>query len=185
MRDPNPADEELVQFLKNDDAVAFGIVYRRYWRPLFAFVVRQLDSKEDAEEIIHDLMLGLWQNRANTHIQNLRVYLFIGTRNLINKSIRERINLRKYREYQLLMGVSEHLDAGDPPDADKLAEAIEKVLKNMPEKTARIFRMSKMDEMPVKSIATKMDLSEKAVEYHITKSMKRLRHQLKNFHSDN
>jgi len=185
MRDPNPADNELVYSLKNDDACAFNAIYRRYWRQLFAFVLRQLDSKEDAEEIVHDLMLSLWQNRATSRIQNLRVYLFIGVRNLVNKSIRERINLRKYREYQLLAGVSEHLDASEPPDADQLAQAIEKVLKNMPEKTALIFRMSKMDEMPVKSIASKMELSEKAVEYHITKSMKLLRHQLKNFHSDN
>ncbi len=83
------------------------------------------------------------------------------------------------------MGVSEHLDTSEPPDADQLAQAIEKVLRKMPEKTALIFRMSKMDEMPIKSIASKMELSEKAVEYHITKSMKLLRHQLKNFHSDN
>lgn len=60
MRDPKPADDELVNSLKNDDAVAFGIIYRRYWRQLFAFVLRQLDSKEDAEEIVHDLMLSLW-----------------------------------------------------------------------------------------------------------------------------
>ncbi|GHB86460.1 sigma-70 family RNA polymerase sigma factor [Persicitalea jodogahamensis] len=185
MRDHNPADEELVKLLKNDDAVAFGLIYRRYWRQLFTFVMRQLDSKEDAEEIVHDQMLSLWQNRANSNIRNLKVYLFVGTRNLVNKSIRERINIRKYREYQLLMGVGEHLDASDPPDANKLAEAIENVLKDMPEKTARIFRMSKMEEIPVKSIASKMELSEKAVEYHITKSMKLLRHQLKTFHSDN
>lgn len=185
MRDPKPADEELVHLLKNDGDDAFGVIYRRYWRRLFAFVMQQLDSKEDAEEIVHDLMLSLWQNRANSHIQNLNVYLFTGIRNLVNKSIRERINLRKYREYQLLIGVSEHLDAGEPLDANKLAKAIDKVLEEMPEKTARIFRMSKMEEMPVKSIASKMELSEKAVEYHITKSMKLLRHQLKNFHSDN
>ncbi len=185
MRDPNPADEELVHSLKKDDATSFGIIYRRYWRQLFTFVMQQLDSKEDAEEIVHDLMLSLWQNRAHSHIQNLRVYLFIGTRNLVNKSIRERINLKKYREYQLLMGVSEYLAASEPPDSNKLKEAVEKVLMKLPEKTSRIFRMSKMEEMPVKAIASKMELSEKAVEYHLTKSMKLLRHQLKNFHSDN
>lgn len=185
MRDPKPADDELVNSLKNDDAVAFGIIYRRYWRQLFTFVFRQLDSKEDAEEIVHDLMLSLWQNRANSRIQNLRMYLFIGIRNLVNKSIRERINLRKYREYQLLMGVSEQLDATEPSDANQLAEALERVLAKMPEKTARIFRMSKMDQMAVKSIASEMELSEKAVEYHITKSMKLLHQQLKNFYSDN
>lgn len=52
-------------------------------------------------------MLSLWQNRSRAHIQNLEVYLFIAIRNLTHKSIKSQINLRKYREYQLLTRVTD------------------------------------------------------------------------------
>ncbi|CAG5067998.1 hypothetical protein DYBT9623_00726 [Dyadobacter sp. CECT 9623] len=179
------ADEMLVDLMKSDDADAFKIIYQRYWRQLYGFVYQQLGYKEDSEEVVHDLMLSLWQNRKHSQIQHLRIYLFIGARNLTNKLIKSHINLRKYREYQLLHQVFEFKDSEDIFKANDLTNAIEKVLKKMPEKTATIFRMSKIDEIPVKKIALKMDLTDKAVEYHITKSLKMLRQHLQGFHSDN
>ncbi|GHB65411.1 sigma-70 family RNA polymerase sigma factor [Persicitalea jodogahamensis] len=185
MRESNLTDEELVHLLKKSNPNAYEAIYKRYWRYLYGFVFQQLGTKEDAEEIVHDLMLSIWQNRQTVCIQNLKVYLFIAARNLTNKSIKARINLRKYQEHVLLHEVFDNFQTNEIPSPHSLSQAVEKVLTQMPEKTARIFRMSKMDELPVKTIASKMDLSEKAVEYHITKSLKLLRHQLQNFHSDN
>lgn len=185
MRKPNLTDEELVDLLNKSDSDAFEAIYKRYWRYLYGFVFQQLGTKEDAEEIVHDLMLSIWQNRQSVCIQNLKVYLFIAARNLTNKSIKARINLRKYQEHLLLREVLENFQHNEIPSSLDLSQAVERVLDQMPEKTARIFRMSKMDELPVRTIASKMDLTEKAVEYHITKSLKMLRHQLQNFHSDN
>jgi RNA polymerase sigma-70 factor (family 1) len=185
MCEPNLTDEELVFLLQNSDADAFETIYKKYWRYLYGFVYQQLGTKEDAEEIVHDLMLSIWQNRQTAVIQNLKVYLFIAARNLTNKSIKARINLRKYQEHLLLREVFENFQTNEILGTLDLSQAVEQVLTQMPEKTARIFRMSKMDELPVKTIASKMELTEKAVEYHITKSLKMLRHQLQNFHSDN
>jgi RNA polymerase sigma factor (sigma-70 family) len=179
------SDTELLSLLKEDDTCAYEVIYRRYWRQLYSFLFQQLGSKEEAEEIIHDLMLSLWQNRHCSRIQNLRVYFFIAARNLTNKAIKAQISLRKYREYQLLHEVFESTDTPEFIQTSNLMAAIEKILNELPEKTARIFKMSKMDELPVKIIASKMDLTEKAVEYHITKSLKRLRQRLHIFHSDN
>jgi RNA polymerase sigma-70 factor (ECF subfamily) len=185
MHYPNLPDDLLVDLLKKDDSKAFEVIYRRYWRQLYGFVYQQLGSKEEAEEIVHDLMLSLWQNRQQSHIQNLKVYFFIAARNLTNKFIKSQINLRKYREYQILHEVFEKIDTHEIFNVNELSKAIEQALKKMPEKTATIFKMSKIEELPVKKIASQMDLTEKAVEYHITKSLKMLRLYLQDFHSDN
>ncbi|SDG30690.1 RNA polymerase sigma-70 factor, ECF subfamily [Dyadobacter soli] len=178
-------DESLLGLLIAGDSKAFEAIYQRYWRKLFGFTYQLVGSKEDCEEIIHDLMTSLWQNRERSNIRNLQVYIFIAARNLSNKYIKSKIDFRKYLEYQL---INEILDNGDaekiisPRDLDF---AIEKALKKMPEKTATIFRLSKMDNMPVKKIALQMHLTDKAVEYHITKSLKVLREQLRGFTSYN
>ena len=183
MLHPEVPDSTLVDELGNGNARAFELIYHRYWQPLYRFAYQQLDSQEDAEEVIHDLMLSLWQNRMQVSIQNLRIYLFVATRNLVNKLIKAQINLRRYREYQLLHGVFE--SSQDISTSDELAQAIERVVRQMPEKTARVFTMSKLDRMPVKKIASSLQISEKAVEYHITKSLRLVRQYLRAFQSDN
>lgn len=185
MQLPELTDMELVEKLKAGDAHAFRMIYYRYWRRIYGFVYQQLGSKEEAEEVIHDLMLRLWDNREQAEIQSLRVYLFIAARNLVNRQIRSQVNLRKYREYQLMHELFEHVDTDEIFNENQFTEALERVLSRLPEKTAMVFRKSKIEELPVKRIAIEMGLTDKAVEYHITKSMRIVREQLRGFHSDN
>ena len=65
--------------------------------------------------------------------------------------------------------------------ARELSEAIDIATRQLPEKTRQVFRMSRFEEQSVKEIAQTMNISEKAVEYHITKSLKILRLHLKDF----
>lgn len=178
-------DETLLNRLKEDSSSAFETIYRRYWRQLFVFVYQQIGSKEETKEIIQELMLSIWQNRAKSDIHNLRSFLFIAARNLTNKYFRKEINLRKYREHQLMQEVFESTDADEIVNESQLSKAIEKALERLPEKTALIFRMNKLDDLSVKKIATEMGLSDRAVEYHLTKSMRVVRKHLQKFLTDN
>lgn len=179
------SDKTLLELMQEGNALAFEVIYKKYWRQLYGFVYQQIGSREDTEEIIQELMTSLWQNRAISEIRNLNAFLFISARNLINRYIRNQINLRKYQEYKLMKDVYDGINIEENFNATQLMDSIEKTLANLPEKTATIFRLSKMDKLPVKVIASKMGLSDKAVEYHITKSLKVLREQLKGFHLDN
>jgi RNA polymerase sigma factor (sigma-70 family) len=66
-----------------------------------------------------------------------------------------------------------------------LSKAVDEAMKKLPEKSVEIFKMSRFENQSVKAIAQQLNLSEKAVEYHITKSLKVLKEQLKAYHSDN
>ncbi len=178
-------DGSLMDLLRNSDAKAFEVIYRRYWHQLYGFVYQQTGSKEEAEEIIQEIMLSLWKNRSTSHIRDLGAFLFIAARNLTNRYFREKINLRKYREYELMREVFENIDFDRVFSENELSKAIERALDQLPEKTATIFRMNKLDDLPVKAIAEQLGLSDKAVEYHITKSLKAIRHRLNEFISDN
>ena len=66
-----------------------------------------------------------------------------------------------------------------------LSKAVEEAMKKLPEKSVEVFKLSRFENQSVKEIARQLNLSEKAVEYHITKSLKVLKEHLKAFHSDN
>jgi RNA polymerase sigma-70 factor (family 1) len=185
MRYLDMTDESLVLLMKSSETDAFEALYSRYWRQLYGFAYQQLGVKEEAEEVVQDLMTTLWQNRQVSEIQDFRIYVFIAVRNLVNKTIKAKINHRKYTEFLLLQEVAEHSKVNEALTSEELKKAVEQAMKQMPEKTAKVFRMSKLDEVPVKAIARKLGLTDKAVEYHITKSIKLLRDHLKHFHHEN
>ena len=58
-------------------------------------------------------------------------------------------------------------------------------MRKLPEKTSRVFQLSRFENRPVKEIAEELNISEKAVEYHITKSLKALRENLWMYYSSN
>jgi len=185
MYDSEVTDETLMSNLKNDDSRAFEAIYRRYWRRLFVFVYHQIGSKEEANEILQDLMVSLWLNRSDSDIHNLKLFLFIAARNLVNKYFRRQINLRKYWEYQLMQDVADSIEADYAVNEKELMKAIENALEGLPEKTANIFRMNKLDKVSINKIAIHMGLSDRAVKYHLTKSMHMVRAHLERYLSNN
>ena len=77
----------------------------------------------------------------------------------------------------------EKLEACDPKEifSDEVNRIIHKTLKNLPEQTHRIFEMSRFENKTVKEIADETNLTIKGVEYHITKALKALRINLKDY----
>ena len=51
----------------------------------------------------------------------------------------------------------------------------------LPERTREIFIMSRIQNLPHKEIAEKLNISYKSVEFHITKALRELRIQLKDY----
>lgn len=181
----NYDDSELIILLRKGSTKAFEAIYTRYWKKLYAFVYRNLHSKEEAEEILHEVFLSLWNNRNEATINHLGIYLFIAARNQINKIIRREINFRRYREFEIMSRLEEMAATDDEFNELDFSSKLEQVLARMPEKTALVFKLSKLEQLPVKEIAHRLDLSEKAIEYHITKSMKLIRQRFRDSLSDN
>jgi RNA polymerase sigma-70 factor (ECF subfamily) len=63
-------------------------------------------------------------------------------------------------------------------DARFMQEFLSGIVEELPEKARLIFHYSRDLELSVTEIAGKMDLSPKAVEYHITKALRSLREAL-------
>ena len=174
-------EQEILHGLHEGSEKAFDIIFRNYWQPLFDLAASKLESMEDAEEIVQDVFASLWQRRNEQTINNLSYYLFSSVRNKIIDFIRARITKRKYwQQYQQFPFYFDQTTQ-DTVEANDLNAVIEKMVNTMSDKTQKIFRLNKIDGRSVNEIASSMKLSEKTIEYHLTKSVKQLRVYLKNF----
>lgn len=84
-------DLSLLNALRQGDGNAFDHLFRRYYPMLCAYAHR-LVSLEDAEEIVQEVMLWLWENRGDLIIESsLNQYLFKMTyRRVLNHLTRNR-----------------------------------------------------------------------------------------------
>lgn len=178
-------DEQLVMKLSEGNKIAFGEIYDRYWYKLFCIAYHQIGTKEEAEELVHDLFESLWNRREQSNIRHLNSYLVISMKNLITNFIKSKITWRKYKEYVILQKMQENALTENTAEFTDLSQALDNALKKLPEKTSKIFQLSRFENQSVKEIAKELNLSEKAVEYHITKSLKVLKDHLWIYHTQN
>ena len=185
MRLTKYSDEELVGLLGEGNNQAFEEIYRRYWYRLFGVAYHETGTREEAEELVHDLFEQLWNRRQQLTIRHLSTYLVVSMKHLVVNYIKSQITHRKYQEYLIFSELQQSTTTEDVVHFADLSKAVEEAMKKLPEKSVEIFKLSRFENQSVREIARHMNLSEKAVEYHITKSLKLLKEQLKTFHSDN
>lgn len=173
-------DDKLCQLLSDDDKNAFQEIYKRYWKKLY-IVAERKTHRQNAEEIIQDLFANLWQNRKN-RINNLKFYLFSSVKYGILNQIKKEINEQKFAEYALYSLQNSDNSTDYTLLLNDLSESLESGLAKLPAKTQQIFKMSRFELLSIKAIALKCDLSEKAIEYHISQALKTLKDHLKNYH---
>jgi RNA polymerase sigma-70 factor (family 1) len=174
-------DEILLKLLKASDEFAFKEIYSRNWQRLYYTATNKINSREVAEDIIQTVFTDLWDKRLHHTIQNIGGYLDAAVKyqviNYIKAVVSKTVHLSNFSERQRI----------DENDADlfllvrELNNAIDKAIAQLPQKTQTIFRLSRFEKQSNKDISRIMDLSEKAVEYHITQSLKILRLHLKDF----
>jgi RNA polymerase sigma-70 factor (family 1) len=168
-------DMELVATLKTGDKTAFAEIYNRYWDKLFSMAGHKLDHLEDAEEVVQNIFISLWNRRTTLNITStLNSYLAVSVKYRVIKVLEKQYYQRKYtgslsKEHKLDDSTQEWLEFTE------LKAQLEQLVKGLPDKCQLVYRMSREDGCSQKEIAGKLDISEKTVEAHLGKALKTIR----------
>lgn len=174
-------DEDLVDRLREGDSAAFVDIYEKYWYKVFLSAYRRVGDKEVARELTQDLFLKIWDRRLKMKIDKLENYLMIAIKNSVIGYIEKQLAANRYLKYYKSFISMHTLSTENAVNFNELSEAIEKGLIKLPEKSRTVFKLHKLDHWPVDKVAHHLQLSEKTVGYHLTKSVKFMRIFLKEF----
>lgn len=173
---------DLINRLKLGDAAAYEKIYNGYSKELLSQAYKKTGDKVIAQELIQNIFISLWEKRATADIKDLRNYLFGSLKFGVINHIRAEVVANRYIEYEQITYRANSEDTSSMVGLKDLSEIIEKSLNSLPEKTQEVFRLSRYSHQSTKDISNGLNISEKAVEYHITRSLKRIREYLKNFY---
>lgn len=166
-------DIELLQLLQGGDKKAFIEIYNRYWEQLVDIGYYFTKDKQAVEEIVDDVFIRLWERPENFQIRSLPDYLGTAVKFGIFKSL-----LKTRRRQTLFKNYSASILSTDEEQRieAKFTEAyVNGIIETLPKKSRLIYKYSRQKGMSIAAIAKEMNMNQKAVEYHITKTLKLLR----------
>lgn len=173
------SDFELVALIKRDDHDAYREIYYRYTSILFTHAYSKLQDRDEAKDLVQDVLSNLWLKRNTVQIQtNISGYLYISLRNRIINSI-----AHKKIQTEYLDSLQEYLNKTNA-DTDfltrtnQLTAIVEAEVLKMPVRMREIFELSRKDHLTHRQIAEKLGISEKTVKDHINNALKILRIKL-------
>jgi len=175
------AEFDVVESLRKGSVSAFEHIFRLYWKPLYTMARAKLDSHDDAEEVLQQVFSNLWEQRDRLRVENLSAYLFTAVKNRIINCIRSRINQRKYWEYYRTFVPKDQHTTENMVTLDDMNEVLEAAINLLPEKSRKVFKLSRFEGRSNSEIANLLKLSEKAIEYHLTRSLREIRVHMKDY----
>ncbi len=178
-------NNQLYTKLKAGDKSAFQDLFEKYYTSLFFYACKFVDD-ELARDLVHDIFMIFWQNRENINItSSLSAYLFRMVRNrclqeIERQKVRDDFNQESIQSLKLdeLAYYNDGLKSIIELELEqKLKEAMDK----MPDGCRKVFVMSRFDGLKNREIAEQLEISVKAVEKQMTKALKILKLELKDY----
>ena len=172
-------DFELISRIKEGDESAFRIVFDLYSSKLYAFSYRFLKEKEPCQEVVQEVFLNLWINRAKLDNQYpIAPYLYTITRRLTLNVLRHVATSQSAMDKMWLNVKKVSNETEEEVFLEDLSRFTEQVLSKMPKQQQLIFRMSRHQELSYDEIADELNISRNTVKNHLVAALKTLRTQL-------
>lgn len=178
----NKSNTELVKLLKKGDRVAFYNIYERYCKRLFGFVLRYIKVEADAEGIVQEVFIKIWESRNKLDAYtSFESFLFTITYNATISLLRKRANEQKYLEHlKSIQQIQKAPDLIDELQLNELNEQVQTLLEELTPRQKEIFQLSREEGLTHEEIAKKLDISLNTVKKHMANSLSFLKSRIDN-----
>lgn len=178
-----PVEERhLVRQLKEGNQASFKALYSTYAPKLFAFSKKYLHAHHDAEEIVQEVFLRIWEKRDNVdENQSFSSYVFQAAKHRIFNGFRKKVNEQAYLDFLMNSGSFPGNFTELEVEYHEVKQKAELAINAMPPKRQEIFRLSRETGLKNKEIAEKLKISIKTVENQMGQALKFLKEELQEY----
>lgn len=173
------SDEQLFELLKLGDEAAYELLYDRLFYPLLSQAIRKVRSLEDAQDLVQDLFLNLWNKRTQIKIEGKVIFfLFTSLRNsIINFYIKTKKKEEREELFLYFNALYEETTARTI-HKNELERIIQNEIDALPLKMKQVYLLSRNQELSHKEIAELMAISELTVKKQVANALKILKKKI-------
>jgi RNA polymerase sigma-70 factor (ECF subfamily) len=182
-------DADLLQRIARDDRQAFEELYERFSRPLYATALRILNDSAEAQDIVQDTFLALWEKAAT--YESARGSAFAWAVTLTRNRAIDRIRMRSRRAELLSAATDEEAGlkptATGPDSAAKLlskehATVLRAAVASLPAEQKQAVDLAFFGGLTQQEIATRLSEPLGTVKARIRRGLLKLRDSLGGHH---
>lgn len=173
----NKSNTELIKLLKKGDMAAFDAIYNQYCHKLHQFVFMYLKQEEDAEEVVQEVFIKIWESREKVDVYlSFESFLFTIAYNSTMSLLRKRVSETKSREYlKSLQKIETEEMVIDEIQYNELNNKVQSLLEQLSPRQSEIYLLSREEGLSHKEIAIKLNISESTVNNHLVTILKFLK----------
>ncbi|MDR2041694.1 MAG: RNA polymerase sigma-70 factor [Tannerella sp.] len=176
----NYYDELFRKVAMKDDESAFRTLFYQFFTPLCGYAMRYVPNWDDCEDIVQETFLKFWKNRKSLAFnRSFRSFLVASVKNacidLLRRQDTESTGRERFAHHPADES-SEELYA-----LTELEQMLDAALAKLPEPVRAIFVMNRFEGKTYPEIAKAQQVSVKTVEAYMTKALKLLRAELRDF----
>lgn len=162
------------------DTIYFEDIYTKYFKVLYHYSLRIVENEDAAQDIVQDVFTECWVRREQLDIStSLKPYLYTLA---YNRSLDFLKSSEKQKKSVEISALDELFYSTFTTDDDLYSENIGKEIAAcvdaLPERCREVFRLSRHDNLKNREIASRLNISVKAVEKHISKALHEIRSHL-------
>jgi RNA polymerase sigma-70 factor (family 1) len=166
----------LTAIALNDDKVAYKELFILLHSRLKQFAYSILKSNEEAEELVSDVFIRIWEKRNQlTEIHTPLLYFYTSTKNLAFTRISR---IKKQQSFPvegwLIQMNSIYFDPERLMMTEEMVRQIRNAVNDLPPRCRIIFKLIKEDGLKYKEVAELLHLSVKTVEAQMAIALRRI-----------
>jgi RNA polymerase sigma-70 factor (ECF subfamily) len=175
-----PENELLKRLLAdisiNSDQAAYRELFILLHARLKQFAYSILKSGEEAEELVSDVFIGIWQKRDQLgKINSPLLYFYTSTKNLaLNRLSKQKKQVNLSPEEWLVQVNSVYFDPVQLMLTEEMLRQVRKAVNELPPRCRLIFKLVKEDGLRYKEVAELLQLSVKTVEAQMAIALRRI-----------
>lgn len=174
-----PAPSEFQGF--DGTEASFSKAFRQLYAPLVRYACMQQKDQDEAEDIVQQLFVKLWQQRSSIQPENLRSYMYRSVyHECINRARHSEIKAT-YMEHNARKLQEGHQNSAENIEKKELELKVQQAIDALPEQCGKAFKLSRHHHLSYAEIATVMDISIKTVENHMGKALSIMRSKLADY----
>lgn len=179
-----------IEPVKEESVTSFNQLYRTYQKRFIDFAYTYVKDLTTAEDITVETLMYYWENKKDIDQKdNIPAYLLTIIKNKCLNYLRHQAvkddyseQLKNYHEWELNTRIVS-LQACEPHElfTAEIEKLVQETLVQLPERTRQVFILNRYENKSYKEIATLMNISPKGVDFHMSKALKALQTNLKDY----
>ncbi len=173
-------DYLVVKELKKGSVKAFDNLFNKYAQRLYNFSIKYLKSAEEAEEVVQEVFLYIWEKRDGLRPESsFNAYLFTIAHNIIKKYFLKKAKDNTFKNDFIFEFLKQGNNLDEIIDYKFLLNKVETIIDSLPGRRKEIFIKRKYNGLPVKQIAKELNISPNTVENQLAAAQKQIMNELK------